>query len=69
MIKIMKLYGIYSREELMALNYQKIKEELVMAGVRPHLIVFYSIEVGLQSRRCTDISLDNKLEIRKILSI
>lgn len=67
MVKIMNLIGIYSREDLMASDYKKIKKELVKAGITPHLNIFYSIEMGLQDRRWNEIISEEKNEIKKIL--
>lgn len=68
MMKILNLIGIHSKEDLMASDYQKIKKELVKAGVTPHLNIFYSIEMGLQDKRWNEISAEEKKEIKKILT-
>jgi len=68
MVKIMNLIGIYSREDLMASDYKKIKEDLVKKRIFPHLNIFYSIEMGLQDKRWNEITLEEKKEIQNILN-
>lgn len=67
MVKVMNLIGIYSREDLLASDYKKIKKQLVNSGVNPHLNIFYSIEMGLQDRAWNEITSEEKNEIKKIL--
>jgi hypothetical protein len=64
----MTLIGIHSREDLLAADYQKIKKELVKAGVTPHLNIFYSIDMGLQDRHWDEITAEEKNEIKQILT-
>jgi hypothetical protein len=68
MVKIMKLIGIHSRENLLASDYKTIKENLINAGVTPHLNIFYSIEMGLQGKSWQEISPIQKQEIRNALA-
>jgi hypothetical protein len=44
MVNIMNLIGIYSREYLLAYDYQKIKQKLGKAGIPLHLNILYSYE-------------------------
>ena len=67
MVKIMNLIGIHSRHDLMASDYKTINKNLINAGVKPHLNIFYSIEMGLQGKRWNEITTDEKNEIKKIL--
>lgn len=67
-VKIMNLIGIYSRKDLMASDYKKIKMNLVNAGVKPHLNIFFSIEMGLQGKGWNEITSSEKSEIQKILA-
>jgi DNA transformation protein len=69
MVKIMNLIGIHSREDLMASDYKTIKKNLIVAGVTPHLNIFYSIEMGLQGRSWNEITANEKNEIQKILEM
>ena len=69
MIKIMKLIGIESGEDLMATEYNTIKEELIKAGVKPHLNIFYSIEMGLQGKGWNEMTTFEKNELKKILGL
>ena len=68
MVNILNKIGIFSKEDLMATDYKTIKKNLESIGILPHLNIFYSIEMGLQNRRWTEILQDEKREIRKILS-
>ena len=67
MVKIMNLIGIHTREDLMASDYKTIKKNLIKAGVKPHLNIFYSIEMGLQGKSWNEITTDEKNEIKNIL--
>jgi len=67
MVKIMNLIGINSREDLMGSDYKTIKKNLINAGIKPHLNIFYSIEMGLQGKSWNEITANEKNEIQKIL--
>jgi hypothetical protein len=67
MVKIMNLIGIHSREDLMASDYKTIKKNLINVGVKLHLNIFYSIEMGLQGKSWNEITTDEKNEIKNIL--
>jgi len=67
MVKIMNLIGIHSRKDLMASDYKTIKKNLINAGIKPHLNIFCSIEMGLQGKRWNEITYNEKNEIKKIL--
>ena len=67
MIKIMNLIGIHSREDLLTSDYKTIKKNLIVAGVTPHLNIFYSIEMGLQGKSWNEITANEKNEIQRIL--
>ena len=67
MVKIMYLIEIYSRKDLLASDYKTIKKNLINAGIKPHLNIFYSIEMGLQGKSWNDITSKEKNEIQKIL--
>lgn len=67
MVRIMNLIGIYSKEDLLASDYIKIKQDLIKAGISPHLNIFYAIEMGLQDKRWNDITSEEKSEIKRIL--
>lgn len=67
MVKIMNLIGIYSREDLMASDYKTIKKNLINAKIKPHLNIFYSIEMGLQGKIWNEITTEEKSEIQNIL--
>lgn len=67
MVKIMNLIGVNSRKDLMASDYKTIKKDLMNAGVKPNLNIFYSIEMGLQVKSWNEITSNEKNEIQKIL--
>ena len=67
MVKIMNLIGIHSRDDLMASDYKTIKKNLINAGIKPHLDIFYSIEMGLQGKSWQEITPVQKQEIQIIL--
>jgi hypothetical protein len=67
MVKIMNLIEIHSSKELMSSDYKTIKKNLINAGVKPHLNIFYSIEMGLQGKSWNEITSNEKNEIQKIL--
>ncbi|MFN6294848.1 MAG: TfoX/Sxy family DNA transformation protein [Bacteroidota bacterium] len=51
----------------MASDYKTIKKNLIVAGVTPHLNIFYSIEMGLQGKSWNEITANEKNEIKNIL--
>ena len=67
MVKIMNAIGIYTKEELLNSSYSKIKNELKMLGIRPHLNIFYAIEMGLQNRPWNSITPTEKKEVKALL--
>jgi len=67
MVKIMQLIDIHSQDDLLAADYKRIQEKLIQKGIKPHLSIFYSIEMGLQNRNWLDISPTEKRAIQKIL--
>jgi DNA transformation protein len=69
MVKIMKLIGIHSRDNLLHTDYKTIKKNLLKAGVTPHLNIFYSIEMGLQGKSWNEITANEKKKIKNILEI
>jgi hypothetical protein len=40
---------------------------MINAGIKPHLNIFYSIEMGLQGKRWNEITANEKNEIQRIL--
>ncbi len=67
MVKIMNAIGIYTKEELLNSSYSKIKNELKKLGIRPHLNIFYAIEMGLQNRPWNSITPTEKKEVKALL--
>jgi hypothetical protein len=51
----------------MASDYKTIKKNLINAGIKPHLNIFYSIEMGLQGKSWQEITPVQKQEIQIIL--
>ncbi|MFY7794140.1 MAG: TfoX/Sxy family DNA transformation protein [Chitinophagaceae bacterium] len=69
MVKILNQIGIYSKEDLLNTDYLSIRNALIEKGIKPHLLIFYSIEMGLQDRIWSDIKQEEKKEIQKILAL
>jgi hypothetical protein len=69
MVKILNQIGIYSKEDLLNTDYLYIRNALIEKGIKPHLLIFYSIEMGLQDRIWSDIKHEEKKEIQKILAL
>lgn len=67
MVKIMQLIDIHSKEDLLDADLVSIQEKLIQKGIKPHLSIFYSIEMGLQNRNWLDISPTEKRAIQEIL--
>ncbi len=68
MVRVMQEIGICSVEELLASDYREIRDRLLEKGIRPHLNLFYSIEMGLQDRGWQEITAAEKQEIRNLLA-
>jgi hypothetical protein len=69
MVKTLNQIGIYSKEDLLNTDYLSIRDALIEKGIKPHLLIFYSIEMGLQGRIWSDIKQEEKKEIQKILAL
>ena len=69
MVKILNQIGIFSKEDLLNTDYLSIRNALIEKGIKPHLLIFYSIEMGLQDRIWSDIKHEEKKEIQKILAL
>ena len=67
MVTILHKIGIYTKEDLLNTDYKHIRDALVRKGIRPHLNIFYSIEMGLQNRAWSDITAQEKKELQEIL--
>ena len=67
MVTILHKIGIYTKEDLLNTDYKQIRDALVSKGIRPHLNIFYSIEMGLQNRAWSDITAQEKKELQEIL--
>ena len=68
MVKIMNGIGIFTKEDLLNTDYREIKQKLTSKGILPHLNIFYSIEMGLQDRKWSDITFEEKKELQKIIN-
>lgn len=68
MVKIMNGIGIFTKEDLLNADYREIKQKLESKGILPHLNIFYSIEMGLQDRKWSDITFEEKKELQKIIN-
>ena len=69
MVSILNRIGIFTKEELMESDYPYIRSKLEEKGIKPHLNIFYSIEMGLQDRVWSSITNEEKREVRKSLGL
>ncbi len=58
---------IHDEADLLNSDYRTIKQKMIGAGITPHFLMFYSIEMGLQDRKWNDISPTEKQELKRIL--
>jgi hypothetical protein len=68
MVKIMNEIGIYTEKDLLETSYRSIQDKLLAMNIKPHLLIFYSIDMGLQERKWNDITPSQKEEIKKTLN-
>jgi hypothetical protein len=69
MVRIMNNIGIYTIGDLLSHDYLQIRDKMIEKGITPHILMFYSIDMGLQNRKWSDISPTEKLELRRILDM
>ncbi|MEN9511607.1 MAG: hypothetical protein RLZZ370_1426 [Bacteroidota bacterium] len=69
MVRILNQIGIYSKDDLLEADLRGIYQALQEQGIKPHLLIFYSIEMGLQNRKWSDIGEEEKRRIRDILFV
>jgi hypothetical protein len=69
MVEWLNKIDIHDEADLMNSDYRAIKEKLIDAGITPHILMFYSIEMGLQDRKWNDISPAEKQELKRILGM
>ncbi len=67
-VKVMNEIGIYTEEDLLETSYRSIYDKLLAQNITPHLLIFYSIDMGLQDRKWNDITPSEKEEIKKVLN-
>lgn len=63
MVNIMNQIGIFSKADLLTSDYGQIKKALIEKGIKPHMNIFYSIEMGLENRPWNSISATEKKEL------
>lgn len=68
-VKLLNSINIFSVEDLQNTSYLKIWNDLTEIGVKPHLLLFYSIEMGIQGRKWIDITASEKQEIKELLQL
>lgn len=68
MISWLNKIDIYSEEDLLQSDYLTLKNKLIAAGIKPHILMFYSIDMGLQDRKWSDITPSEKLELKLMLA-
>lgn len=61
--------GIHTEEDLLNSDYRTIYQNFKAAGIYPHILIFYSIEMGLQDRKWSDITEVEKAELRSVLRL
>jgi hypothetical protein len=69
MVEWLNKIDIHDEADLLNSDYKTIKEKLIQAGITPHILMFYSIEMGLQDRKWNDISPTEKQELKRILGM
>jgi hypothetical protein len=69
MVRILNQIGIYSKDDLLQADLRGIYQALQQQGIKPHLLIFYSIEMGLQNRKWSDIGAEEKRRIQEMLGI
>ncbi len=69
MVRILNQIGIYSKNDLLQADLREIYHALQEQGIKPHLLIFYSIEMGLQNRKWSDIGEAEKRRIQEVLGI
>jgi len=57
--------GVHTAGDLRALGTDAAYEKLLQSGSRPHFIVYYVIEMGLQGRPWNDCKGKEKVALRK----
>ena len=59
--------GIFTREDLLAADYRELRAAIEAEGIQPHLLIFVSIELGLQGRSWKDATPQEREEIRRLV--
>ena len=67
MVKIMNEIGFFTEEDLLNSDYKSIQQLLIAKNITPNLLIFYSIEMGLQDRKWDAITPIEKAEIQNLL--
>lgn len=58
--------GLTTADQVRALGAEEAYRRLILAGTRPHFIGFYALAMGLQGRLWSDITPDEKAELRVV---
>lgn len=66
MVKVFERIGIHTVQDLLDSSYRELKDKMISAGIKPHVLMFYSIEMGIQERGWIDITPSEKLELKKL---
>lgn len=69
MVSWLNRIGIQNEQDLLNTDYRTIYEKFLAAGIYPHILMFYSIDMGLQNRKWSDITEHEKAELRTILGL
>ena len=58
--------GLHTADAVRALGAVEAYRRLILAGTRPHFIGFYALAMGLQGRLWSDITPQEKAELRRV---
>ena len=69
MEKVLNKIGILTVGDLFRADYRDLMTRMNENGITPHILMFYSIEMGLQNRKWSDITPAEKKELREVLGL
>ena len=68
-VMVLNRIGIFTIGDLLNSDYLDMLNRMKGQGVQPHILMFYSIEMGLQDRKWNDISPAEKKVLRSVLGL
>ena len=69
MVEWLNKIDIYTEQDLLNSDYLTIKRKMLEAGIKPHILMFHSIDMGLQNRKWNDITPAEKQELKQMLEM